>query len=447
MTSAPPDHGPPRRRFALPAVLTAAAVAAGATGVLAATGHLPWSGPQSADCDDAGPLPVTRTADGGLNVVTAADADHVWAFGRFEEPAGAGPSSDHRAEPVPRAYQWDEGAWAEMELPAVWQGTPVFAEAAGPADLWVLISESRDPTGTPPESTATIGLYQYAAMHFDGRRWHRYDLADLPVPVADHADEPRLRTATDLEVAGPSDVWVMAVGSGDPARDRRALRFDGEQWGEAPEPETGRELAAIGPDDIIAVGADGPRLTAERWDGERWAAMDVPQPPGPEPGPEPGPGPAHGFEETAFTDVHAVAADDVWAVGRQADTAGTTAGPAGPSAVLAHWDGAEWSVTRDDDYSGFDYVHGDGDGGLWLRTEQGAILHRDATGDFTAHDPAPDLPHDGDTHGRHQTRADVPATALAPIPGTRTLAAGGSLVETTDGDITRQEPAARICRN
>lgn len=224
---------------------------------------------------------------------------------------------------------------------------------------------------------------------------------------------------------------------------RRALHFDGRQWSQAPLPPAGDELAVISPDDAIAVGTDGKQLSAERWDGRMWTPMRVPVL---------RVGDRQRYE---FTDVHANAADDVWAVGGLVDIDGLIGVHA---AVPAHWNGAEWKVSVDRDLGSYTSVTGDGAGGLWLTRAEGAhsdvftpehvdvgggVVHRDAQGAMTDHDLDAEAPPD-----RHYVDAEpnpIEETALSSVPGIAGLAVVGTLAETSDGDPVSERGAVRFC--
>ncbi len=93
-------------------------------------------------------------------------------------------------------------------------------------------------------------------------------------------------------------------------------------------------VSAVSISDIWAVGTkqavagDRQRVVTEHWDGHRWSQVPAPNP---------------GNLESAFDDVEAVAADDVWAIGEQADSTG---GPEGIKTLIEHWDGRSWSVIK-----------------------------------------------------------------------------------------------------
>jgi len=114
-----------------------------------------------------------------------------------------------------------------------------------------------------------------------------------------------------VDAAGPNDVWAVgrtASGFGDRPL---VLHFDGTEWLDValPSEVTGvlNGVAAIAADDVWVVGFTGdPDLSLEKslilhWDGQLWAVVEA--------------GRAVGSGRSALRDVEAVTPDDLWAVG------------------------------------------------------------------------------------------------------------------------------------
>ncbi|MFC7328890.1 hypothetical protein [Marinactinospora rubrisoli] len=399
--------------------------------------------PAGTRCDRIDP-PPTADADGGFTAVAAGGPRHVWAFGTFY-PAGTDPYGGD-ANPVPRGLRWDGRAWHELDLPASWPGATLAAAASGPDDLWVVGEEAAD---VERAEWFIADPAEYTAMHHDGSRWRRYVLTDLLDPALRSAEGAEPRIVTDLEVIAPDDVWLVAEigaetsGRGGPGATREVLHFDGTEWVAAAAPATGYELAAVGPRDVFAVGTDGRQLTAERWDGTEWRPMPVPEQPLPT-----GTGDRDRYE---FTDVHAEATDDVWAVGRLLNPDGLSSVH---GAVLAHWDGSRWRVTLDDPDRSYLSVTGDGTGGLWITRGDGGVLpyppaidgtlvHRGADGVPAPYDVDALAPPDRVHHDAAPNPLE--RTSVVRVPGTTDLVVAGTLTETSDGDPVAQRGAVRLC--
>ena len=132
-----------------------------------------------------------------------------------------------------------------------------------------------------------------------------------------------------LRVAGSDSAHLWAVGSvfdggtGIPA----IQRWDGDGWvkgqakGGIDSIGALHDVAAIGPDDVWAVGVLGShRPLAEHWDGSAWREV---------------PTAGVGTVQTQLLGVTATAANDAWAVGR-------TAVDQDAQTLAEHWDGSSW---------------------------------------------------------------------------------------------------------
>jgi hypothetical protein len=170
--------------------------------------------------------------------------------------------------------------------------------------------------------------------HWNGTAWSIQPGASLPA-----ADDTRLHAITAVS---PADIW--AVGSVfTPAGQQQSLieHWDGAHWSIVPSPAAepgGSELLAISAasaTDIWAVGDTNPSSSGfstltEHWNGTAWSVV---------PG-APITSTGHDF----LTGVAAVAANDVWAVGR-------TERHSFP--IIEHWDGTGWAQVAQP-VSGFD---------------------------------------------------------------------------------------------
>src|SRR6266568_3006622 len=143
----------------------------------------------------------------------------------------------------------------------------------------------------------------------------------------------------------PDDVW--AVGgtdqSGPPYRSL-VEHWDGTSWSivsPASFPGVLYGVVARGPNDVWAVGTENypGRGLIEHWDGTTWtatylrfAALLS----------------GNSNDQNWLTSVSAVAADDVWAVGRDGNHDG---GPLDQT-LIEHWDGARWKIVPSPDPGG-----------------------------------------------------------------------------------------------
>jgi hypothetical protein len=259
---------------------------------------------------------------------TSAGPDDVWAVGLRDTEQGG----------VPLGLHWDGRSWSVPEMPDT--GDPeshLWAAAAiSSADVWAVGNWAR------PGQLEGGGL----ALHWDGTRWQNVSVPHAP-PVAETGGP--YDSLESVSGSASDDVWAVGSSMNVPVTTSKTLtmHWDGTAWrivpspNVAPEPEAGNidntltSVAAIAPEDAWAVGSfeekglrqvapTTSRPLALHWDGTRWAVASLP---------EVGQGELDG--------VAALGPDDVWAVGR---TFANTGGDFTVSPLLAHWDGAAWSV-------------------------------------------------------------------------------------------------------
>jgi hypothetical protein len=140
-----------------------------------------------------------------------------------------------------------------------------------------------------------------------------------------------------VALAADNDGWAVGHWYDERFASYRTLveRWDGTRWQVASTPNTGNGyndlngVATLTPTDAWAVGYSratpysSPRTLILHWDGAAWRVV-----------PSPNPGPT----DNVLYGVTALAADDAWAVGWYYD-AQRVGRP-----LIAHWDGARWSV-------------------------------------------------------------------------------------------------------
>jgi hypothetical protein len=138
-----------------------------------------------------------------------------------------------------------------------------------------------------------------------------------------------------LDVLSPTLAWAVGTYGEEDFALPLIERWDGERWGavDAPSvPDYSNHLyavAAISPADAWAVGAshrgtDLWRTMALHWNGRVWSIIDTPTV----------------GTVSSLNDIAGVAEDDVWAVGETS----TGRKGLGTSALAMHWDGTEWRL-------------------------------------------------------------------------------------------------------
>jgi hypothetical protein len=205
------------------------------------------------------------------------------------------------------------GSWVEVAPPIV--------TGAGISGLAVLSDRDVWATGDQINgSTMTL------TEHWDGTSW---SVVPSPNPF------PKFSYLAGVAAVASNDIW--AVGYGARADfNTLALHWDGSAWTSVQIPTLDNfdsfltAVSAVSSNDVWAVGftdtTSGPhhfQPLAQHWDGTAWTII---------------PTPASGGSQ--ISSVHAIATNDVWAVGEtvtdQSFTASTT--------FTMHWDGTAWSI-------------------------------------------------------------------------------------------------------
>jgi hypothetical protein len=148
-----------------------------------------------------------------------------------------------------------------------------------------------------------------------------------------------------VAVVTSDDVW--AVGSTATIQSRRdhsvIEHWDGTRWSAVPIPDPPgvdflHKVAVVSANDAWAVGTYAPNLQsmplAMHWNGRNWSQFPVP---------------AHATLSTVLTDVVALASNDVWAVGQVFDPSI----PSRSEVFTVHWDGRAWQRVRAQDTGRF----------------------------------------------------------------------------------------------
>ena len=298
-------HTPTHRRTTA-RTRTGAAVVAGIAGISTA---IALAAPAQAQ-EEWEHVHGSEEQGGSYTAVAATAADEVWAFG--------GDSSDTGS---PWFHRWDGQEWHEETAPDGLVGPPVAADAGRDGQIWAL---SRTNDGA-------------SAAHYDGESWTASEI------------DPELEPNA-VAAVGEGNAWLL---SGPTAGEAEAAYFDGVEWTPQPAPSVNTGVGAAEAGEVFAVGGQNAELVVERWDGTGWTPEDIPEVdiPGGEPG-------------ARFNDVLVRSADDVWAVGNISwkDSDEITH----RRAVVAQYDGTEWTVEVGEDEGVYEAVADDGEGGLYL---------------------------------------------------------------------------------
>ncbi|MER7080685.1 hypothetical protein SAMN02982929_06162 [Saccharopolyspora kobensis] len=242
------------------------------------------------------PLPAQPHA--AMMQSTASGGGATWAFAVLNDP--------QKPDLQSLAFRRGAQGWEQVPTPDI--GRTSAATVVDRDDAWV-VGDGK-------------------SMHWDGHEWQA-----IPM-VAPAEYDPQLFGVVSF---GADEVWAAGIMPRKDWTDGRntVQRWNGESWAEVPFPAIGGMVQGIGgiaANDLWVVGTKGGGTPEEswnagalvHWDGQRWQE----HPPLVVPG-----------WNVEFYDVHAVAPDDVWAVGSR-----WSENEEYP--LAAHWDGAEWSTAE-----------------------------------------------------------------------------------------------------
>jgi hypothetical protein len=268
------------------------------------------------------PAPNPSAASDRLNGVAARTGTDAWAVGSF-----TGPDADADGQQMLTA-RWDGTQWQKVPAPAVLhQDETLNAVSASSADEAWAVGVTR---------VVSAAARSPLAIHWNGAAW-----TIVPVPNTTGSAKSMFNGVATF---GPGNAW--AVGRG---KDAHALveHWDGASWTVAPVPTpavppgwtfvsaTLTGISARSATDIWAVGSatankgvsTQTRTLALHYDGTSWKITPTPTD-------------AAVTINTVLNGVTAVAANDVWSVGKASTINGTTV----PNAlVIQHWNGTAWS--------------------------------------------------------------------------------------------------------
>ncbi|MBG6091825.1 hypothetical protein [Actinomadura viridis] len=278
--------------------------------------------------------PATATdVNSSLSAITAVPNGDMWA-------AGAQLATGKAV-----VQRLGGGGWSRVQLPASLTDLSLTKiSASSPTNVWA--------AGRPTVSGGSTKV-----IRWNGTAWqaHSFPLSFFPGALA----------AVDAR-----NVWV---GSGSATTGKR---WNGTTWSDTQIGIWTNAFDAVSADDVWAVGmvrtADGgARPATAHWNGTSWTTVPFPQIDGI----------ARGEMRPHLTDVHAVSANDVWAVGSVPVTGAD--GKVASRSLLAHWDGTRWTNTLGEPGTSLAGIESDGAGGFWIRRSRGVMQHRSATGAVT----------------------------------------------------------------
>jgi hypothetical protein len=251
-----------------------------------------------------------------LTSVTAVSSNNVWAVGHWlnDTALTAGTLVEH----------WDGASWSVVTSPNPGMFNALYGVSAHTADdIWAVGDKWLSWSTKVP-----------LIIHYDGNQW-----SEVAYPAIDYGE---LKSVVALAA---DDVWAVGVqGVVSTGIEPLALHWNGTSWTTVPVPNEPDYVAlysvsGVASNDVWAVGVNkylnwqGHYLSVARtyhWDGTSWTSV------------LPG---VFGVDSRMY-DVHAIASDDVWAVGGEPCPQFNPPCADENSAfryVTVHWDGTTWS--------------------------------------------------------------------------------------------------------
>jgi hypothetical protein len=265
---------------------------------------------------------------------------------------------------------WDGVQWTVITTPTAPFGASLTlygVSALAPDDIWA-VGESvpgseanqsstrrrlaRHPDGLQedaPSEPSVPYAYQPVAMHWDGLQW----------TIIETPQQSGGLLLNDVVALAPNNVW--AVGANDGSHSTIAMKWDGTAWSIVPTPNGGNfsddnvltAVAAVSANDIWAVGyiypkGGTPRTLAIHWNGSNWTLVATPNP---------------GNYFRRLDGITALASNDVWAVGAYSANSGSTYTP-----LFLHWNGTQWQHVTSPEigvYNSLDDVHAIAPNDIW----------------------------------------------------------------------------------
>ena len=292
-----------------------------------------------------------------LNSVAALSAGDEWAVGSWTQYPDA-----YTFHTLVEHWDGSSAGWALVPSPnALAINSYLYGVAAlAPDDVWAV--GGTDQSGPP---------YQSLVEHWDGTSWSIVSPASFPGVLY------------AVVALGPGNVWAVGT-EGYPGRGL-IEHWNGTAW--TPTylrfGAVLRGVAAVGPRAIWTVGQRygrtnpfGDTTLTMRFNGNVWTQV-----------PSPNPLSGSDTDQNWLTSVSAVAANDIWAVGRYGKHDG---GPLDQT-LVEHWNGSRWSVvpspdpggsSLDDDLWG---VAARGSGDVWAVGGVGAFLNPEFSSPLTLH--------------------------------------------------------------
>jgi hypothetical protein len=290
---------------------------------------------------------IAGSSDIQLQAITASSPTDLWAVGASSTGTGSPQALVLRSN----GSQWS--VVSSAPITPTWQQSFGGVAALSASEAWVVGNSNPDGDARTLAESYTVGCITPATATPIASFTPTSTSTPTITPTSTASSTPtaictpgfRVVTSPDVVIQGnvqsadlrsvsvltPDDIW--AIGHYNFGDDKTLIQhWDGTEWHIVPSPNGGPwsnwlyGVHAIAADDVWAVGtaADESTLTLH-WDGYEWSVVPSPNP---------------SASQNVLNAVYGTASNDVWAVGYYAS--------AGHRRTLAmHWNGSEWTVATE----------------------------------------------------------------------------------------------------
>lgn len=280
--------------------------AVGNTGTQQGTLIMHWNGQEWTIVPSPNPGP----SENHISDIDAIASNNVWAVGEAGDVVG---------DQEPFVIHWDGTAWSQVAVPG--PGRLYAIEAISANDIWVA-----GEGGTDPNSNVLM-------LHWNGSTWS-------PVFAPEGGDMWNI--IESMEAVSANDIWAVGnyrtqeTGTNEKAY---ILHWNGTAWALVSNPVPTSPLSSlyeidpISANDIWAVGlyfdsSDGNTPLIIHWNGTAWSVVSHPVP---------------ALAASTLTGITALASNDAWAVGHYPGPGNTR------NTYTIHWNGTAWAQVTDVD--------------------------------------------------------------------------------------------------
>ena len=276
---------------------------------------------------------LTRSTAPTNSGIDALSPGNVWTVGSYRAVDNPGPLGPDQ-EIMTNIEHWNGSRWSQVPSPD--PATSLGSLSATLQD--VSFDRASDGWAVGLTSVGNGNSTIPMVAHWNGSRWSLSPVLDPVNTYTTGNGQTLMASALPQAVAAisPSDVWLAGISQANVTQAGSFMEhWNGSTWSLVSIPDSGSVslygMHAISATDIWAVGngfnkASGANTgpVAMHWDGQTWSLLKLPKT----------------NPVTYLDSVSGSSADDVWAVGQNADSAGILV------PFIEHWDGRAWAIVR-----------------------------------------------------------------------------------------------------